>query len=227
MKLLHQKRAFKMDFDFNNYELISENGAESKKAISSWRPGKIDHDGNVKGSYNVTSKSYLNWDLYSWRPWSNFGNPYAITFTLKENFEARRDNGEIYFIKTDEIEASKNLKHFLNRFNISAFGHKSRSRKKKIKMPCVAILEGDGDLKNYHYHLIVDAPPHLLKSDKRPDFQDEAFRNKVCFHWGKTNLGQDQIYIKKVYDLEGWGNYILKELGNPKKSFKREAFNLM
>jgi len=151
-------------------------------------------------------------------------NPYAITFTLKNNFQAKHDNGEIYLIKTDKIEASKNLKYFMKRFNTAAFGHKTNSRTNKIKMPCVAILEGDGDSKNYHYHLIVDAPAHLLKSNKSSDIHDEAFRNKVCFHWGKTNLGQDQICIRKIYDLEGWGNYILKEIGGSIKIVTIETF---
>jgi hypothetical protein len=197
--------------DFYNYELQLEDLIPNCNYKAEKRAKKLKNDGNIEGWYSVTASAYLHQSLRYWRPYMDFRNPYAITLTLKEKIRINDENGNVYFLKTNKENASTNLRHFLNRFNSDAYGHKYRSRTGIIRMPCIPILEGDGEDKRYHYHLLVDAPAHLLNGDANPDVPDEPFRNKVCFHWGKTNLAYSQIVIRKITDIEGWNKYIHKE----------------
>ena len=111
----------------------------------------------------------------------------AVTLTLKQ-----RDGGS----RLDAIEASKNLRHFLNRLNSRAFGNASQRFGKKVEV--IAVLEASyaGRL---HYHLAL----------KNPFTTMAVCQSAIAECWSKTRWGYDEVDVQPIYS-SGWISYITK-----------------
>lgn len=111
----------------------------------------------------------------------------AVTLTLKQQDGPTR---------LDSIEASKNLRHFLNRLNKKAYGNAAQRFGKKVEV--VPMLEASyaGRL---HYHLALKNP-----------FPTVAIcRSAIIDCWSKTRWGYDEVDVQPIYS-SGWIDYITK-----------------
>lgn len=98
--------------------------------------------------------------------------------------------------KLDQVEASKNLRHFLNRFNKKAFGNGFYRYGRKALV--ISMLE-----KTYagrwHYHLALKNP-----------FSDlDICGSTIEGCWAKTRWGYREIDIQPMHS-DGWISYITK-----------------
>lgn len=97
----------------------------------------------------------------------------------------------------NELEAEKNLRHFLNRLNKQAFGNAAVRHNRKIAV--IPSLERSPSGR-WHYHLSMKNP-----------FPSEAHcRRSVELCWAKTRWGYDEIDVRPLFDPEGWVRYITK-----------------
>ena len=94
-----------------------------------------------------------------------------------------------------KIEASENLKHFLNLVNRAVYG-KSGVRK-KYRVNCLPALE-DYNVRP-HYHLCLDKPERMTM---------EQFTLIIHQSWSKTYFGFKEIDVK-ICD-GGWIGYMTK-----------------
>jgi hypothetical protein len=112
----------------------------------------------------------------------------AITLTLRQGDSL----GQL-----DEVGASKNLRHFLNRLNSAVFGKRFKRFGRRLNV--VPVLERSlaGRL---HYHLILENP-----------FPENPLRSEVLIEqeWIQTRFGYREIHIDHHID-EGWVSYITK-----------------
>ena len=73
-------------------------------------------------------------------------NCFGVTLTLKQSAEG---------VYLDEIRASQNLRHFLNRLNSSVYGKRFKRFGQKLNV--VPVLERSSTHR-LHYHLILQNP---------------------------------------------------------------------
>ncbi|MFA8442242.1 hypothetical protein [Yoonia sp.] len=97
----------------------------------------------------------------------------------------------------DPIEASKNLRHFLNRLNTLAFGNAFRRYGKRVEVVAVQEVSIGGRL---HYHLAMKNPFETL----------EECEAAICRCWAKTRWGYDEVDVRPIFS-SGWISYITKE----------------
>lgn len=111
----------------------------------------------------------------------------AVTLTLKQQDGPTRLDG---------IEASKNLRHFLNRLNKKVFGNAAQRFGKKVEV--VPMLEASyaGRL---HYHLALKNPFPTMS----------ICRSAIIDCWSKTRWGYDEVDVQPIYSA-GWIDYITK-----------------
>ena len=112
----------------------------------------------------------------------------AVTLTMKQQ------DGPTTI---DEILASQNLRHFINRFSKRAFGNASSRHGRRVSV--IPVLERSY-AGRWHYHLAMANPfPTLGECDL-------AIRE--C--WAKTRWGYNEIDIQPLHNRVGWINYITK-----------------
>jgi hypothetical protein len=135
-------------------------------------------------------KAFRDWvDLDRWQ------SPTAVTLTMRQSISKETDDG-CFHVRLNELSASQNFRHFMNRLNRAAFGKAAQRYGKGLAV--VPILEG-GSNKRLHYHAIIDCPATL-----RSDFHSEIVR-----HWLATEWGYYQTDCQHDAD-RGWLNYITK-----------------
>ena len=115
-------------------------------------------------------------------------NPHAITLTLKQ----RVDN-----ISINQIIASINFRHFLNRLNRWFFGNAAERYKKSIQV--VPVIESNATTR-LHFHAAIERPEHINQIE---------FDNAIRHCWSKTKWGYNHIDIQPMTD-NGWIEYISK-----------------
>jgi hypothetical protein len=123
---------------------------------------------------------------------SLFGCPTAVTLTLKQSY---RVGG--FTVPLTEIDATQNLRHFLNLLNRKIFGNGVRQGR---HIGCYAVREGNGKSVRFHYHLCLDKPDQL---------EDEEFMMLIRQSWLKTRFGYPEIEISMRCDA-GYIDYMLK-----------------
>lgn len=119
-------------------------------------------------------------------------NPINITLTEKQSF-----NG----FKIDDINSSKNFKHFKNVLNTKLFGNGYQRFGKQIDI--VVIREG-GSEKRHHLHCILEKPNRITS---------EEFCTLLKDIWRNTDFGYEEIHIEHPSSKDredGWLGYILK-----------------
>src|SRR5664279_2489574 len=75
---------------------------------------------------------------------NNFHDPCAVTLTMKQRVNSR---------ELDQIECSRNFRHFSNRLNKAIFGNASARYGKRLRM--IPVLEKSHS-QRYHYHTALD-----------------------------------------------------------------------
>jgi hypothetical protein len=126
--------------------------------------------------------------------------PYAVTLTLKQ--AAMKDGA---YKKIDAINASDNLRHFLNRLNRSLLGR--TATRKGEGLACFAVYEGTSVVRP-HYHLCLDRPANITF---------ERFAYEIDHAWQATDFGYYQTDITPCSNLNGWLDYMTKR--NTKTDF--------
>lgn len=128
-----------------------------------------------------------------------WGDVIAVTLTMKKKSEGQW---------LDEIKASQNLRHFLNRLNCAVYGNSFRRHGKRLKV--FPVIENDTRL---HYHLILECPrvePVTSFSDLKTKGREFfRFRRLIQDCWRKTQFGYHQICFHES-PTEGWVEYLLK-----------------
>jgi hypothetical protein len=113
---------------------------------------------------------------------------FGVSLTLKQSESGTH---------LDEIRASQNLRHFLNRLNSSVYGKRFKRFGQKLNI--VPVLERSSTHR-LHYHLILQNP--------YPD-DPSAFSRLIEAEWAKTRFGYVQSHIDEQID-HGWAKYITK-----------------
>ena len=121
---------------------------------------------------------------------------YFATLTYKKN------------IKSDE-EVLKHGRYFVNLFN-TAMGNKGFYKRvehdKTAQAPLISVVEGDGFIKRFHYHLILHKPDNLSHRE---------FTMRVKWSWYSATDKMGSMIIsdfKPIYDYAGLINYLTKEI---------------
>ena len=115
----------------------------------------------------------------------------AVTLTMKQ----QSVGGEIL----DEINASRNVSHFLARLNKKTFGNSYLRHGCQVNVMPVQEYTG-----RIHYHLLIEIPT---------DRDKDNFKSKLIECWGKTTFGYGEICIEEFdseVSLFRWGDYITK-----------------
>ena len=127
--------------------------------------------------------------------------PHGATLTLKQGRQIEAATGQSYQAITP-LEASKNLRDFLNRLNQHVYGNAAKRHAKRV--PVIPVIEG-GDGKRLHYHLIIDCPRDDLKT---------GYCNLLTTLWQETPWGYKINEINPKVD-GGWTKYISKIRDKP------------
>ena len=105
----------------------------------------------------------------------------------------QRSNG----IWLDEVRASKNLRHFLNRLNRSIFGQAFKRYDRRLNVVPVIERSSPGRL---HFHLVIQNP--------YPD-SPARFEQMIGEEWSRTDFGYGETHVDQLID-HGWTDYISK-----------------
>ena len=119
----------------------------------------------------------------------------SVTLTMKQFAE-----GE----SLDQINASRNMRHFLNRLNKSVYGNAWQ------RFDCrVNVLPVQECTDRIHYHLLIEPP----KTRNTRYLSREEFKSRLEECWKKTKFGHQEICIKELEDGDSmgkWCSYITK-----------------
>ena len=115
-------------------------------------------------------------------------NCFGVSLTMKQGETGTR---------LDEISASQNFRHFMNRLNHSVFGKRFQRYGKRLNV--VPVLERSST-NRLHYHVTIQNP-----YPKDP----AAFTRLIETEWAKTRFGYVQTHIHELID-QGWTHYITK-----------------
>lgn len=125
----------------------------------------------------------------------DWANCLSVTFTLKQFSEGEQ---------LDEINASRNMHHFLNRLNKRMFGKSFQRFGLRVNvMPVQECTD------RIHYHLLVEIPSFINGNDH----DRKAFKSTLEECWHKTKFGYLETCIKELNDadsLKKWSQYITK-----------------
>ena len=114
-------------------------------------------------------------------------NPVALTLTMKQIDQ---------WGALDQIEASRNFGHFMNRMNQKAYGNAFRRFGKRLGV--VPALERSPSGR-WHYHACIQNPYDSLT----------AFSAATQDSWTKTRWGYHELDVQSQYS-NAWLDYILK-----------------
>lgn len=115
-------------------------------------------------------------------------NCIGVSLTLKQSIGG---------VHLDEIRASQNLRHFLNRLNSSVYGKRFKRFGQKLNV--VPVLERSSTHR-LHYHLILQNPYPETPA---------LFTKLIETEWAKTRFGYVQSHVDEQID-HGWTDYITK-----------------
>lgn len=131
---------------------------------------------------------------------------FSVTLTMKQG-----NDGEVL----DEINASTNMRHFLNRLNRAVFKNAFQRFGHQVNvMPVQECTD------RIHYHLLVEVP------SSHKDMESFEILMKGC--WQKTKFGYQETCIKVIDDensLHRWCNYITKFKNNDSDQLDWENYH--
>lgn len=126
---------------------------------------------------------------------------HAVTLTYKQNITVMTESGQCVQ-KLTQGEATKNVKHFINRVNAEFYGQNARRNGYSITL--VGALEGEATGKHLHYHCAIGNLPENLSAT-------EIYR-KIASAWHLTRFGNEQVHVQAM-TTTGWLGYICKDVG--------------
>jgi len=97
--------------------------------------------------------------------------------------------------RIDEIEASANLRHCLNKVNRKLFGKNGNKKGKRLRV--IPVMETTWKI---HFHLLIEIP-------EGKTFKE--IRDLLLWYWRGTRYGAFKNHTKTNAD-EGWLDYITK-----------------
>jgi hypothetical protein len=132
-------------------------------------------------------------------------NPLLVTFTLKQMIQVYNEFGS-HLVKGNRITYETNFRHFMNRLNKKVYGNASKRFEKRLKV--LAIIEGGVGGIRYHYHGVIQTPPHLLNSslNEKTKFINDSWKET---RWG-YNINDVRYPSTEDGGVEGWIHYITK-----------------
>lgn len=103
--------------------------------------------------------------------------------------------------------AERDFRHFMNQLNSATYGKKWRTNSNEESDQRVAVIpvheDGHG-LKQIHYHCAFATPDHMSVLN---------FSMQLGLSWASLQNGSKKHNeIKKIFNIEGWLDYILKEV---------------
>jgi len=117
----------------------------------------------------------------------------------------------------------RDFRHFMNRLNRATYGNDWREKAEQCADQRIAVIpihEDGYGRKQLHYHCVFSTPEHL---------SIEKFSKMILFIWSELRIGSKKYNeIKKIYDREGWIDYIMKEVNLliPDNNNKIDALNM-
>jgi len=128
---------------------------------------------------------------------------HALTLTMKQTRKLATERGDT-FEKLTAYNASRNMRHFLNRLNVSLYGNAAKAKRGGKSIRIVSALEGGITGKNFHYHCVIGNLPERLS--------DTHIGGLIRTVWQQTGFGNEQVDIQRL-TTTGWMGYMVKELG--------------
>ena len=122
----------------------------------------------------------------------------AVTLTMRQ-----RALVDDYFHTLDDVNAQKNMRHFINLLSREVF--KSAHRRKHVTIQIIPSLQRSlsGRL---HYHALIRVPPGVDR---------DTFKHLIREFWLQTYFGDDQIDIQDAYDVTGFASYMTRDARDP------------
>ena len=117
-----------------------------------------------------------------------FNDPCAVTLTMKQRVNS---------LDLDQIECSRNFRHFSNRLNKAIFGNAFTRYGNRLRM--IPVLEKSHS-QRYHFHSVIDRVNRISR---------DQFKDIVTDCWERTLWGYREIDFQ--YDIsKGWIDYMTK-----------------
>jgi hypothetical protein len=135
----------------------------------------------IYSNSHQTHQAYVNW-------LSNL--PLSVALTL--NFRA-----DIH-----EVQAISAARHFWRLVDTKVWGANAVKRR-NVKLIRVCALEGEANVRNWHYHAAVQLPEHLQAHD---------FHEMLLNTWGQMREAGKYSACKPIHHRVGWLNYICKDV---------------
>lgn len=129
---------------------------------------------------------------------------HAVTLTMKQTLWIKTPRGRACIKLTPE-NASRNLRHALNRINRRFYGNGYKRKPEQYRLLVIATLEGKNTDKRLHYHLQIGHLPANTTTDE--------LHTAIADAWGVTDFADRQIDVQALYGTN-WLTYITKEIGN-------------
>jgi hypothetical protein len=157
-----------------------------------------------------TSRLRLEIKQWSKLSTSHWRSVLAVTLTVKQALLSERGG----LLPLTEIQAKKELRHFMTRLNRAVY--KCAARKGK-KLRVIPVVEKDADGR-WHYHLAIEPPAHL-----NPD----QFAAEIISSWSES-LWAHRINHIKPEAVRGWAYDEFQRRGSalPKLDPKKDGWRL-
>jgi len=131
---------------------------------------------------------------------SNWNQPFAGTFTMKQGQKIYNPNGRPVSVKLDYDKVIQNFRHFLNVINKKVYGNATKKLGRKLRV--IPVIEYSPSMRS-HIHFCIDKPIELDKMDQL------EYSNLIRNCWGKTQWSYKEMDIQPNAN-SGWIIYILK-----------------
>ena len=147
-------------------------------------------------------------DFFYRGDWSDFC---AVTLTMKQGRQHLTEHGS--FVEClDEIAASRNLRHFMNRLNYRVYG-KRFQRHRSARLQVIPTFEYNKS-SGLHFHLFLQTPDHISSED----YEELILSCWTKTPWGRNNKERQRKGTKIKFERDtgspldnGWIDYIIED----------------
>jgi hypothetical protein len=150
---------------------------------------QIGNNGLMNALANIRREALSYFDTSHWL------FPMACTLTLKKEIGSGAAR-----IAITPIDASQNLRHFLNKLNKRLYGNLFRTTNNfRARLEVIPVIENDTSGR-LHFHIAMDMP----EVNSVMGLEEE-----IKLIWRETYWGYDQIHLAAMLN-DGWIRYMLK-----------------
>jgi hypothetical protein len=142
------------------------------------------------GLHEKLADRFKQTNIFDTRHWRSICD---VTLTLKQ----ARKSDDLVWVRIDENQCQRALRHFLNLLNRSVYGSAVRRHNKRLRV--IAILEKSADGR-WHFHAAIEPPLHVGTPD---------FLTLIRHCWQRVDWAYREVEIRSNAD-KGWIDYMLK-----------------